>query len=75
MLKLKKLQQFKDALIVYTLVEAIISSCTRRSFKVKEISYIHAEGYPAAEMKHGPLIDESMPVIVIAQNKVIMTKL
>ncbi|MCK4512069.1 SIS domain-containing protein, partial [bacterium] len=34
----------------------------------KEISYIHAEGYPAAEMKHGPiaLIDESMPVVVIA---------
>ena len=35
---------------------------------MKEISYIHAEGYPAAEMKHGPiaLIDEEMPVIVIA---------
>ena len=39
--------------------------------KLKEISYIHAEGYPAAEMKHGPiaLIDEHMPVIVIAPNK------
>lgn len=38
------------------------------ALKLKEISYIHAEGYPAAEMKHGPiaLIDESMPVIVIA---------
>src|SRR5574343_660861 len=36
--------------------------------KLKEISYIHAEGYPAAEMKHGPiaLIDEEMPVFVIA---------
>ena len=36
--------------------------------KLKEISYIHAEGYPAAEMKHGPiaLIDENMPVVVIA---------
>jgi glucosamine--fructose-6-phosphate aminotransferase (isomerizing) len=36
--------------------------------KLKEISYIHAEGYPAAEMKHGPiaLIDENMPVLVIA---------
>ena len=36
--------------------------------KLKEISYIHAEGYPAAEMKHGPiaLIDEEMPVVVIA---------
>ena len=40
------------------------------ALKLKEISYIHAEGYPAAEMKHGPiaLIDESMPVIVIAPN-------
>ncbi|MCO6481881.1 MAG: glutamine--fructose-6-phosphate transaminase (isomerizing) [Flavobacteriales bacterium] len=38
------------------------------ALKLKEISYIHAEGYPAAEMKHGPiaLIDEEMPVIVIA---------
>ncbi len=38
------------------------------ALKLKEISYIHAEGYPAAEMKHGPiaLIDENMPVIVIA---------
>ena len=41
------------------------------ALKLKEISYIHAEGYPAAEMKHGPiaLIDENMPVIVIANNK------
>lgn len=41
------------------------------ALKLKEISYIHAEGYPAAEMKHGPiaLIDEEMPVIVIATNK------
>ncbi len=40
------------------------------ALKLKEISYIHAEGYPAAEMKHGPiaLIDEKMPVIVIATN-------
>jgi glucosamine--fructose-6-phosphate aminotransferase (isomerizing) len=38
------------------------------ALKLKEISYIHAEGYPAAEMKHGPiaLIDENMPVIFIA---------
>lgn len=38
------------------------------ALKLKEISYIHAEGYPAAEMKHGPiaLIDEEMPVVVIA---------
>ncbi len=41
------------------------------ALKLKEISYIHAEGYPAAEMKHGPiaLIDMYMPVIVIATNK------
>lgn len=40
------------------------------ALKMKEISYIHAEGYPAAEIKHGPiaLIDENMPVIVIATN-------
>jgi len=41
------------------------------ALKLKEISYIHAEGYPAAEMKHGPiaLIDENMPIVVIATNK------
>jgi glucosamine--fructose-6-phosphate aminotransferase (isomerizing) len=41
------------------------------ALKLKEISYIHAEGYPAAEMKHGPiaLIDEEMPVVIIATNK------
>ncbi|WP_375252577.1 glutamine--fructose-6-phosphate transaminase (isomerizing) [Dokdonia donghaensis] len=41
------------------------------ALKLKEISYIHAEGYPAAEMKHGPiaLIDEMMPVFVIAMRK------
>lgn len=41
------------------------------ALKLKEISYIHAEGYPAAEMKHGPiaLIDEQMPVVVIAMKK------
>jgi glucosamine--fructose-6-phosphate aminotransferase (isomerizing) len=41
------------------------------ALKLKEISYIHAEGYPAAEMKHGPiaLIDENMPVFVIATKK------
>ncbi len=40
------------------------------ALKLKEISYIHAEGYPAAEMKHGPiaLIDEEMPVVVVATN-------
>ncbi len=41
------------------------------ALKLKEISYVHAEGYPAAEMKHGPiaLIDDKMPVVVIATNK------
>jgi glucosamine--fructose-6-phosphate aminotransferase (isomerizing) len=41
------------------------------ALKLKEISYIHAEGYPAAEMKHGPiaLIDKDMPVVVVATNK------
>jgi len=41
------------------------------ALKLKEVSYIHAEGYPAAEMKHGPiaLIDEAMPVIIIATRK------
>jgi glucosamine--fructose-6-phosphate aminotransferase (isomerizing) len=43
-------------------------SALEGALKLKEISYIHAEGYPAAEMKHGPiaLIDKSMPVVVIA---------
>jgi glucosamine--fructose-6-phosphate aminotransferase (isomerizing) len=41
------------------------------ALKLKEISYIHAEGYPAAEMKHGPiaLIDEAMPVVFLATNQ------
>ena len=41
------------------------------ALKLKEISYIHAEGYPAAEMKHGPiaLIDDKMPIVVIATKK------
>jgi glucosamine--fructose-6-phosphate aminotransferase (isomerizing) len=46
------------------------------ALKLKEISYIHAEGYPAAEMKHGPiaLIDENMPVVVIATKNNIYEK-
>ncbi|MBE0661546.1 MAG: glutamine--fructose-6-phosphate transaminase (isomerizing) [Bacteroidales bacterium] len=46
------------------------------ALKLKEISYIHAEGYPAAEMKHGPiaLIDKEMPVVVVATNKTIYDK-
>ncbi len=46
------------------------------ALKLKEISYIHAEGYPAAEMKHGPiaLIDNEMPVVFIATNDLIYDK-
>lgn len=46
------------------------------ALKLKEISYIHAEGYPAAEMKHGPiaLIDEEMPVVFIATNRGVYEK-
>ena len=47
------------------------------ALKLKEISYIHAEGYPAAEMKHGPiaLIDEMMPVVCIAPHDTIFDKI
>jgi glucosamine--fructose-6-phosphate aminotransferase (isomerizing) len=46
------------------------------ALKLKEISYIHAEGYPAAEMKHGPiaLVDENMPVVVIAPRDAVYDK-
>lgn len=46
------------------------------ALKLKEISYIHAEGYPAAEMKHGPiaLIDENMPVVVVAPKDALFDK-
>jgi len=46
------------------------------ALKLKEISYIHAEGYPAAEMKHGPiaLIDENMPVVFLATNGQVFDK-
>ena len=47
------------------------------ALKLKEISYIHAEAYPAGELKHGPLalIDESMPVVTVAPNDVLIEKL
>ena len=47
------------------------------ALKLKEISYIHAEGYPAGEMKHGPiaLIDESMPVVAIAPHDAVFEKM
>jgi len=47
------------------------------ALKLKEISYIHAEGYPAAEMKHGPiaLIDKNMPVVVVATTDKVYSKI
>ena len=47
------------------------------ALKLKEISYIHAEGYPAAEMKHGPiaLIDENMPVVFLATDDPLYQKI
>lgn len=47
------------------------------ALKLKEISYIHAEGYPAGELKHGPLalVDKEMPVIVVAPNNALLEKL
>jgi len=47
------------------------------ALKLKEISYIHAEAYPAGELKHGPLalVDESMPVIAVAPNDHLLEKL
>src|SRR3989449_3393767 len=46
------------------------------ALKLKEISYIHAEGYPAAEMKHGPiaLIDDLMPVVFVAPKDTVYQK-
>jgi glucosamine--fructose-6-phosphate aminotransferase (isomerizing) len=47
------------------------------ALKLKEISYIHAEAYPAGELKHGPLalIDSEMPVVVVAPNNSLLEKL
>jgi fructoselysine-6-P-deglycase FrlB-like protein len=47
------------------------------ALKLKEISYIHAEGYPAGEMKHGPiaLIDEAMPVVALAPRDAVFEKM
>ena len=47
------------------------------ALKLKEISYIHAEGYPAGEMKHGPiaLIDEKMPILAIAPDDAVFEKM
>src|SRR5688500_11319202 len=47
------------------------------ALKLKEISYIHAEGYPAGEMKHGPiaLIDENLPVVFLATRSIVRDKI
>ena len=53
------------------------SSALEGALKLKEISYIHAEGYPAGELKHGPiaLIDEKMPVVAIATSGIVYEKI
>jgi len=64
--------QFKDSLNFLYLGRGYnFPVALEGALKLKEISYIHAEGYPAAEMKHGPiaLIDENMPIVVIATKK------
>ena len=70
MKRLSNLQKrFKIPTMPFTLEEVIsFPVALEGALKLKEISYIHAEGYPAAEMKHGPiaLIDENMPVVVVA---------
>ncbi len=73
---LKNADQIKEIAYIFTYARNIIylgrglhfPVALEGALKLKEISYIHAEGYPAAEMKHGPiaLIDEEMPVIFIA---------
>lgn len=63
--------QFKDATNFLYLGRGVnFPVALEGALKLKEISYIHAEGYPAAEMKHGPiaLIDDQMPVVVLATN-------
>jgi glutamine---fructose-6-phosphate transaminase (isomerizing) len=70
-------QEFKDASnFLYLGRGANFPVALEGALKLKEISYIHAEGYPAAEMKHGPiaLIDERMPVVVIAPKDTIYDK-
>jgi len=71
--QIKKIaKQFKDATNFLYLGRGYnFPVALEGALKLKEISYIHAEGYPAAEMKHGPiaLVDEDMPIVVIATKK------
>jgi glucosamine--fructose-6-phosphate aminotransferase (isomerizing) len=69
---MKIAEKFKDARNFLYLGRGVnFPVALEGALKLKEISYIHAEGYPAAEMKHGPiaLIDEEMPVVVIAPKR------
>jgi len=76
--KIKELaQQFKDSKnFLYLGRGSNFPVALEGALKLKEISYIHAEGYPAAEMKHGPiaLIDENMPVVFIVPKDAIYEK-
>ncbi|MEA3247792.1 MAG: glutamine--fructose-6-phosphate transaminase (isomerizing) [Gemmatimonadota bacterium] len=70
-------EQFKDATNFLYLGRGYnFPTALEGALKLKEISYIHAEGYPAAEMKHGPiaLIDENMPVVFIAPHDGVFDK-
>ncbi|HET9064616.1 MAG TPA: glutamine--fructose-6-phosphate transaminase (isomerizing) [Gemmatimonadales bacterium] len=70
--------QFADATNALYLGRGVnFPTALEGALKLKEISYVHAEGYPAAEMKHGPiaLIDENMPVIVVAPRDAIYGKI
>lgn len=74
---LKIAEEYKDAQNFLYLGRGVsFPVALEGALKLKEISYIHAEGYPAAEMKHGPiaLIDEEMPVVVVAPKKGIYEK-
>ena len=65
----KLADRLKDAKDIFYLGRSIdYAIAMEGALKLKEISYIHAEGYPAAEMKHGPiaLIDAEMPVVIVA---------
>jgi glucosamine--fructose-6-phosphate aminotransferase (isomerizing) len=71
-------EKFKDATNFLYLGRGFnFPAALEGALKLKEISYIHAEGYPAAEMKHGPiaLIDENMPVVFIAPHDAVFDKI
>ncbi|HEY7894692.1 MAG TPA: glutamine--fructose-6-phosphate transaminase (isomerizing) [Gemmatimonadaceae bacterium] len=71
-------EEFKDAANFLYLGRGYnFPAALEGALKLKEISYIHAEGYPAAEMKHGPiaLIDENMPVVFIAPHDSVFEKI